>query len=45
LIALNSQDDLGRQALKLLGSGCGAVGDRVDHSLNPLLRRQQARLI
>ncbi|MFD0154586.1 hypothetical protein ACWGQ4_00715 [Streptomyces sp. NPDC055721] len=45
LIALDSQDDLGWQALMLIGAGCGAVGDRVDHSLDPLLRRQQAGLI
>ncbi|MER7810393.1 hypothetical protein [Streptomyces sp900116325] len=45
LITLDSQDDLGRQALKLIGAGCGAVGDCIDYGPDPLLRRQRAGLI
>ncbi|MFB6559061.1 MULTISPECIES: hypothetical protein [unclassified Streptomyces] len=45
LITLDGQDGPGRQALKLIEAGGGAVGDRLDHSPHPLLRRQQAGFI
>ncbi|MGW6484281.1 hypothetical protein ACWGDS_41795 [Streptomyces sp. NPDC055059] len=44
-ITLDSHDDVGWQALKLIGAGRGAIGDRINYSPDPLLRRQQARLI